>query len=125
MSSNRWLEVMAGSWRTMMSMKSSPDKVRSIAAELRALEADNHRLRLGDMSVGDYQRLVEWIKNPNRKDTSSAFTAGAARTAAIAVQDSGVFKQQRAASALAAACRNSGDERIQAALAEFNRAKGE
>lgn len=56
-----------------------------------SLEADNHRMRLGDMSTYDYHRLIEWINNPERKCPSAAFTAGALRTAALAVQDSGVL----------------------------------
>lgn len=63
------------------------------ARDYARLESDNHRMSLGDMSVVDYERLVEWIKNSNRKPPSAAFTAGAARTAAMAVEDSGLLSE--------------------------------
>jgi hypothetical protein len=62
-----------------------------IVAVCRELDAENERLaKQCDMSAFDYQRLVEWFRDPQRKDPSLAFTAGAARTAAMAFVDSGV-----------------------------------
>lgn len=69
------------------------DRMDLVFAELDQLKADNHRLRLGDMSSFDYERLVAWINDPHRKPTELAFTAGAARTAAQAVKDSGIFER--------------------------------
>jgi hypothetical protein len=63
-----------------------------VAAErLMRLDADNHRMRLGDMSTYDYDHLIAWIQDAKRKDPSGAFTAGAARTAAHAIERSGIF----------------------------------
>ena len=59
------------------------------ATEIDRLRADNHRLRLGSMSTFDYERLVEWMKDPDRKPPEIAFTAGAARDAARAAKESG------------------------------------
>jgi hypothetical protein len=53
-------------------------------------------------TVNDYERLVEWFRDPQRKDPSLAFTAGPARTAAMAFVDSGVAVEiQRLRAALA------------------------
>jgi hypothetical protein len=52
--------------------------------------------------LDDYQRLVEWFRDPQRRDPSLAFTAGPARTAAMAFVDSGVVVEiQRLRAALA------------------------
>ena len=54
------------------------------------LQAKNARQRieaLGSMSLSDYQRLVEWIKNPDRKPAEAAFTAGYLRDAARAFEE--------------------------------------
>ena len=65
-------------------------------------------------TVNDYERLVEWFRDPQRKDPSLAFTAGPARTAAMAFVDSGVaveIQRLRAALAeLSAEFRLGGDE---------------
>lgn len=43
------------------------------------------QLRLGGLSAGDYRKLEAWSADPERRDPSAAFTAGAARDAANAV----------------------------------------
>lgn len=45
------------------------------------------RLRICDMSVHDHERLVAWMRDPNRKPADVAFTAGAARSAATAFEE--------------------------------------
>lgn len=42
---------------------------------------------LPGLSAFDYERLVEWMADPNRRPAQTAFTAGAARDAARAFED--------------------------------------
>lgn len=39
------------------------------------------------LSKFEYERLVRWMKDPERKEASAAFTAGAARDAARAFEE--------------------------------------
>lgn len=79
------LERLAAEWQ---GLRQERDSLRRRVAEL---EGENHRLRLGDMSAFDCERLVAWLRDPQRKPPAIAFTAGAVRTAAMAVEESGVL----------------------------------
>jgi hypothetical protein len=61
---------------------------RSLNAEVGRLRAVNHRMMEAGFSEFEYERLVEWFHDPKRKPAIHAFTAGAARTAAYAFEDS-------------------------------------
>ena len=69
------------------------EKIKSLESQLAEKDREVHRLRLGGFSPLDYQRLVEWMKDPNRKPATTAFTAGMARDAARAFEDSGIEKR--------------------------------
>lgn len=56
-------------------------------------ENERQTLQMG-MTAFEYERLVAWLKDPNRKEPMFAFTAGVLRTAARAVVESGVLKSE-------------------------------
>ena len=84
-------------WEAAMDLPEDLTKAKSeletMRVELEKLKADNHRLRLGDMSVYDFERMRDWIKDPNRKPSMFAITAGSARTAMLAVEESGILSE--------------------------------
>ena len=55
--------------------------------ELRDIGLTIDRLRRGNLSTFDYERLVAWMRDPQRMPASTAFTAGATRDAASAFEE--------------------------------------
>lgn len=68
----------------------SHNDIQDLQKELAEKDAEIHRLRLGNLSSFDFERLMEWMKNPDRKPAAGAFTAGAARDAARAFEYSDI-----------------------------------
>ena len=63
-------------------------------AQERFAENERQTLQMG-MTAFEYERFVEWLKDPNREKPMFAFTAGVLRTAARAVVESGVLEQDK------------------------------
>ena len=69
------------------------DELATLRVELEAVKRDNHSMRCGCMSGYDWQRVVDWIKDNNRKPPDFALTSGAGRDALRAVEHSGILKE--------------------------------
>ena len=66
----------------------------SLNERRKELESENDRLRLGSFSSSDCERFLEWLKDTGRKPANWAFTAGMARDAAYAVEQSGILERR-------------------------------
>jgi hypothetical protein len=86
-------EIMSNTFQVYENIKKA--KLRLLGDKIRELEQENAALKLGSMAPFDYERLLSWMKDSNRKPANIAFTAGYLRDAATAFEAARAFDEVR------------------------------